>query len=73
MGPPGHNGTRGSPGVSGPPGPPGHNGTQGLSGTSPPGGDLTLCSFQEKKGTEVSIGNYALTYVSVNEANVGLN
>ena len=73
MGPPGHNGTRGSPGVSGPPGPPGLNGTQGLPGTSPTGGDLTLCSYQEKKGTEVIAGTYSSTDVSVNEANVGLN
>ena len=73
MGPPGHNGIRGSPGVSGPPGPPGLNGSQGLPGTSPSGGDLTLCSYQEKKGTEVNAGVYALTDVSVNEANVGLN
>ena len=73
MGPPGYNGTRGSPGDSGPPGPPGFNGTQGLPGTSPNGGDLTLCSYQEKKGTEVSTGVYAFTTVAVNEAHVGLN
>ena len=73
MGPPGYNGTRGPPGESGLPGPPGINGTQGLPGTSPTGGDLTLCSYQEKKGTEVSTGSYASTDVSVNEANVGLN
>ena len=73
MGPPGHNGTRGSPGDSGPPGPRGLNGTQGLPGTSPTGSDLTLCSYQEKKSTEVDVGNYASTGVSVNEANVGLN
>ncbi|XP_044163358.1 macrophage scavenger receptor types I and II-like isoform X2 [Acropora millepora] len=69
MGPPGYNGTRGSPGASGPPGLPGLNGTQGLPGTSPTGGDLTLCSYQEKKGTEVNTGSYASTLVSVNEAN----
>ncbi|XP_074631767.1 uncharacterized protein LOC141890249 [Acropora palmata] len=68
MGPPGYNGTRGSPGDSGPPGPPGLNGTQGLPGTSPTGGDLTLCSYQEKKGTQVNTGSYASTDVSVNEA-----
>ena len=73
MGPPGYNGTRGSPGDSGPPGPPGLNGTQGLNGTSPTRGDLTLCSYQEKKGIEVRPDNYAFTDVSVNEANVGLN
>ena len=73
MGPPGYNGTRGPPGESGLPGPPGINGTQGLPGTSPTGGDLTLCSYQEKKGTEVNRGAYASTDVSVNEANVGLN
>ena len=73
MGPPGYNGTRGPPGESGLPGPPGINGTQGLPGTSPTRGDLTLCSYQEKKGTEVSTGSYASTDVSVNEANVGLN
>ncbi|XP_067028652.1 uncharacterized protein [Acropora muricata] len=69
MGPPGHNGTRGSPGDSGPPGPRGLNGTQGLPGTSPTGSDLTLCSYQEKKGVEVSAGTYSFTDVSVNEAN----
>ncbi|XP_015763897.1 PREDICTED: macrophage scavenger receptor types I and II-like [Acropora digitifera] len=69
MGPPGFNGTRGSQGDSGPPGPPGLNGTQGLPATSPTGGDLTLCSYHEKKGTEVSTGSYASTHVSVNEAN----
>ena len=73
VGPPGYNGTRGSPGVSGPPGPPGFNGTQGLPGTSPTGGDLTLCSYQEKKSPEVTSDNYASTDVSVNEAHVGLN
>ena len=73
MGPPGFNGTRGSQGDSGPPGPPGLNGTQGLPGTSPTGGDLTLCSYQEKKGTQVNTGSYASTDVSVNEASVGLN
>ena len=73
MGPQGYNGTRGSPGDSGPPGPPGLNGTQGLPGISPTGGDLTLCSYQEKKSTEVNNGHYASTGVSVNEANVGLN
>ena len=73
MGPPGFNGTRGSPGDSGPPGPRGLNGTQGLPGTSPTGSDLTLCSYQEKKSPEVNVGNYASTGVSVNEANVGLN
>ena len=73
MGPPGFNGTRGLPGESGLPGPPGINGTQGLPGTSPTGGDLTLCSYQEKKGTEVSPHTYANADVSVNEANVGLN
>ena len=74
MGPPGYNGTRGSPGDSGPPGAPGNNGTQGLSGSSPTGGDLMLCSYREKKGTEVSTkaGIYASTTVSVNEPNVGL-
>ena len=72
MGPPGYNGTRGSPGDSGPPGSPGIDGTQGLPGTSPTGGDLTLCSYQEKKGTEVSRGNYVFTDVSLNETNVGL-
>lgn len=59
-GPPGYNGTRGSPGL---------NGTQGIPGTSPTGGDLTLCSYQERKGTEVSTGSYAFTDVSVNETN----
>ena len=54
-------------------GPPGLNGTQGLPGTSPTRGDLTLCSYQEKKGAEVSAGVYSSTDVSVNEANVGLN
>ena len=73
MGPPGYNGSRGSPGDSGPPGPPGLNGTQGPPGTSPTGGGVTLCSYQEKKGTEVSPGSYVSTDVSVNEANVGLN
>ena len=73
MGPPGYNGTRGPPGESGLPGPPGINGTQGLPGTSPTGGDLTLCSYQEKKGTEVSTGSYSSTDVLVKEANVGLN
>ena len=73
MGPPGYNGTRGSPGDSGPPGPPGINGTQGLPGSSPTGGDLTLCSYQEKKGKEVNTGTYASTDVSVNEPNVGLD
>jgi len=73
VGPPGYNGTRGSPGDFGPPGPPGLNGTQGLPGTSPTGGDLTLCSYQEKKGAEVKTGIYASTDVSVNEASVGLN
>ena len=73
MGPPGYNGTRGSPGDSGPPGPPGLNGTQGLPGTSPTGSDLMLCSYQEKKGTEVNTHNNANAEVSVNEANVGLN
>ena len=73
MGPPGYNGTRGSPGDSGPPGPPGINGTQGLPGSSPTGGDLTLCSYQEKKGKEVNTGTYASTDVSVNELNVGLD
>ena len=73
MGPPGYNGTRGSPGDSGPPGPPGCNGTQSLPGTSPPGGDLTLCNYRKKKSTEVNVGPYARTSVSVNEANVGLN
>ena len=72
MGPPGYNGTQGPPGESGLPGPPGINGTQGLPGTSPTGGDLTLCSYQEKKGTEVNTGIYASTDVSVIEANVGL-
>ena len=73
MGPPGHNGTRGSPGDSGPPGPPGFNGSQGLPGTSPTGGGLTLCSYQEEKGTEVNAGTYARTRISVNEPNVGLH
>ena len=71
-GPPGYNGTRGYPGDSGPPGAPGSNGTQGLPGSSPSGGDLTLCSYQEKKGTEVNGGAYASTDVSINEPNVGL-
>ncbi|XP_067028699.1 macrophage scavenger receptor types I and II-like [Acropora muricata] len=69
VGPPGYNGTRGPPGESGLPGPPGINGTQGVPGTSPTGGDLTLCSYQEKKGTEDNAGSYASTHVSVNEAN----
>ena len=73
MAPPGYNGTRGSPGDSGPPGPPGINGTQGLPGSSPAGGDLTLCSYQEKKSKEVNTANYASTDVSVNEPNVSLN
>jgi len=73
VGPPGYNGTRGPPGESGLPGRPGINGTQGLPGTSPTGGDLTLCSYHEKKGTEVSTNPYATADVSVNEANVGLN
>ena len=67
MGPPGYNGTRGSPGDSSPPGPPGLNGTQGLPGT------LMLCSYQEKKGTEVNTHSNANADVSVNEADVGLN
>ena len=71
-GPPGYNGTRGSPGDSGPPGPPGINGTQSTPDSSPTGGDLTLCSYQEKKGTEVTSDSYASTDVSVNEPNVGL-
>lgn len=61
-GPPGYNGTRGPPGL---------NGTQGIPGTSPTGGDLTLCSYQERKSTEVNPGVYASTHVSVNETNVG--
>ncbi|XP_044163355.1 uncharacterized protein LOC122947818 [Acropora millepora] len=69
MGPPGYNGTRGSPGASGPPGLPGLNGTKGLPGTSPTGGDLTLCSYQEKKSAGVNTGVYVSTDVSVNEAN----
>ena len=73
MGPPGYNGTRGLPGDSGPPGPPGLNGTQGLPGTSPPGGHLTLCSYQEKRGTEDNAGVYSSADVSVNEPNLGLN
>ena len=73
MGPPGYNGTRGSPGDSGPPGPPGINGSQGLPGGSPTGGHLTLCSYQEKKGKEVNTGTYASTDVSVNEPNVSFN
>ena len=44
-----------------------------LAGISPTGGDLTLCSYQEKKSTEVNYGHYASTGVSVNEASVGLN
>ena len=63
MGAPGYNGTRGSPGDYGPPGPPGINRTQG---------DLTLCSYQEKKSKEVNTGTYASIDVSVNETNVGL-
>ncbi|XP_015779159.1 PREDICTED: collagen alpha-1(VI) chain-like [Acropora digitifera] len=68
-GPPGYNGSRGYPGDSGPPGAPGSNGTQGLPGSSPTGGDLTLCSYHEKKGTEVNRGAYASTDVSINEPN----
>ncbi|XP_029187418.2 uncharacterized protein LOC114954885 isoform X1 [Acropora millepora] len=68
-GPPGYNGSRGYPGDSGPPGAPGSNGTQGLPGSSPTGGDLTLCTYQEKKGAEVKTGTYASTDVSINEPN----
>ena len=72
MGHPGYNGNRGPPRDSGPPGPPGINGTQGLP-SSPTGGNLTLCSYQDKKGKEVNTGTYASTDVSVNEPNVGLD
>lgn len=69
MGPPGYNGTRGRRGDSGPPGPPGINGTQSLPDSSPTGGDLTQCSYQERRGTEVRRDRYASTDVSVNEPN----
>ena len=64
-------GPRGPPGFNGTQGPRGYNGTQGAPGISPAGGDLTLCNYQEKKGSETIRGAYAAADVSITETNVG--
>ena len=68
-GPPGYNGTQGSPGVSGPPGPRGYNGTQGPPGDSKSSG-LSNCSHREGKSPSSSSGPSAYTEVTITEPNV---
>ena len=60
-GPPGHNGTQGPPGVAGPPG----------SSESSGSGNLSLCTYNQKKSSPFAKGKLARISVTATEQKVG--